>query len=162
WIEDQLVVRAHRTAQSTAPAQLVGEGVWTAAEIPGLDVVVINTPPGRAVAVARDLRDSNQFRFVERNYVAAVDTAPNDPLFAAQWGAAVVHAREAWDSTLGTGVTIAVVDTGVDLGHPDLAGRVIDAFNVITGTAAADDDNGHGTGMAGIAAATGFNGLGVI
>src|SRR5262249_38538853 len=69
WIEDQLVVRAHRTAQSTAPAQLVGEGVWTAAEIPGLDVVVINTPPGRAVAVARDLRDSNQFRFVERNYV---------------------------------------------------------------------------------------------
>jgi subtilisin family serine protease len=163
WVADQLLVRAHSTARSLAPAQLAGEGTWTDSEIPALGVVVVNTPPGRGASVERNLRASGLFRFVERNYVATSDTtAPNDPLYSAQWGLPITHVPEAWDTTTGAGITIAVVDTGIDAAHPDLAGRVIDAYNAITGSADAADDNGHGTGMAGIAAATGFNGLGVI
>src|SRR2546421_605027 len=48
--------------------------------------------------------------------------------------------------------TLAVVDTGVDATHPALAGRVLPGRNVLTDTADANDDNGHGTVVAGIAA----------
>src|SRR5688572_3502755 len=48
---------------------------------------------------------------------------PNDPLFDRQWGLAQIRAPQAWPVARGAGVTIAVVDTGVDLRHPDLASK---------------------------------------
>jgi subtilisin family serine protease len=54
-----------------------------------------------------------------------------------------------------------VVDTGVDLAHPDLAGKIVSGFDFVNSDAIPQDDNGHGTHVAGIAAATGNNGVGV-
>ncbi len=91
---------------------------------------------------------------------------PNDPLFASQWGLQQIHAPQAWArGVLGAGATIAVVDTGVDLAHPDLAANLVPGIDIASGDTVCppgpQDENGHGTHVAGIAAAVTNNGIGV-
>jgi subtilisin family serine protease len=104
--------------------------------------------------------------------LAAVSSAPadatNDPSFEKQWGINTVGAPAAWAKTTGKGVRIGIVDTGVDLTHEDLAGRIVESTSCIdTGgnhlncQGSAQDDYGHGTHVAGIAAAIKDNGAGV-
>lgn len=73
------------------------------------------------------------------------------------WGVSQIKADQVWSSYNGTGVVVAVVDTGVNA-HPDLAGRVLDGKNYITTGAAPRDDHGHGTHCAGTVAGNGTNG----
>ncbi|MGH2746884.1 MAG: S8 family peptidase [Actinomycetota bacterium] len=106
--------------------------------------------------------------------VAPARGATSDPYFSKQWGLHKIRAEEAWALGNGSGSLIAVVDTGVDLTHPDLATKLIvlpDAdFVEPKGTCkrngqcvqdGAQDKNGHGTHVAGIAAAITNNGIGV-
>lgn len=79
-----------------------------------------------------------------------------------QWGLPRIKADRAWDLTRGdASVVIAVVDTGVMTTHPDLADNLVAGFNTITQTSNVADDHGHGTHVAGIAAAVTDNGLGL-
>jgi len=98
----------------------------------------------------------------------ALTSTPNDPFFSSQWGLAQVHAPAAWPVDTGAGVTIGIVDTGVDAGHPDLAGKVLATTACInTGGdetkcgGSGDDIDGHGTHVTGIAVADTNNGAGV-
>lgn len=84
-----------------------------------------------------------------------------DPLRKEQWGLAQIRAPQAWAVSRGRGVVVAVVDTGVDLGHPDLAGKLVRGVNLVSPGKAPQDDFGHGTHVAGIIAAATDNGLGV-
>ena len=97
-------------------------------------------------------------------------STPNDPVFqqGLQWGVQRIGAPGAWARGTGDGVTIAVVDSGVDVTHEDLAPKLDGQVSCIgaSGNAAAckgsgQDDNGHGTHVAGIAAAATDNGRGV-
>src|SRR5438445_8121135 len=92
-------------------------------------------------------------------FPASAAHASNDPSFKNQWGLARIGAEKAWARTTGAGVRIGIVDTGVDLGHEDLAGRVAESISCIGsgGDAAkcrgsAQDDQGHGTHVSGIVA----------
>lgn len=90
----------------------------------------------------------------------------DDPLFGEQWGLDQINAPAAWArGATGAGVTIAVLDTGVDLGHPDLAANLVGGVDLVAGRndcpAGPQDENGHGTHVAGIAAAVTDNGFGV-
>jgi len=86
----------------------------------------------------------------------------DDPLFSQQWGMTATNAPTAWRTSTGSApVVVAVVDTGVDASHPDLAGRVLPGWNAIDGSTNTTDDNGHGTEVAGIIAAASGNGTGV-
>ena len=84
-----------------------------------------------------------------------------DPLVERQWGLAQVRATEAWAVTRGAGVVVAVIDSGADLGHPDLAGRLVPGFDFVTPGGTGQDQNGHGTHMAAIVAAA-QNGTGIV
>jgi serine protease len=99
---------------------------------------------------------------------ATVPAAPNDPLFAKQWALAAVRAPAAWATSTGAGTLVGVVDTGADLSHQDLAGQIAASTDCIgsmgdplqcQGTG--QDDNGHGTEVAGIIAAATNNGVGI-
>jgi serine protease len=99
---------------------------------------------------------------------AAGAATPNDPLFAKQWGLTLIGAPQAWATSTGAGVLIGIVDTGVDLAHQDLSGQVVattdcvgSGGNPLACRRTAQDDNGHGTEVAGIAAATTNNALGI-
>ena len=86
-------------------------------------------------------------------------TASNDPFFPDQWNLAAIGAEASWSRARGAGTMIAVVDTGVDLDHEDLVGKMATGASFTGGSA--QDDNGHGTHVAGVAAASTGNGTGV-
>lgn len=81
-------------------------------------------------------------------------TAPAGALQA--WHLKRVQAPEAWAATTGVGVTIAIIDSGIDAQHPDLKGRVLPGWNVLEDQPDTTDATGHGTAVAG-AAAAGFS-----
>ena len=101
--------------------------------------------------------------------VSASTTAPvpNDPEWKRQWGPKHIHAPEAWTKTKGAGVIVAVIDSGVDIEHPDLAAKIDPRSQDYTndGNKKGDDGpgraHGHGTHVAGIAAAITDNSVGI-
>lgn len=75
-----------------------------------------------------------------------------------QWGMQKIGAETAWQVGTGAGITIAIVDTGVDLSHQDLVGKFVPGTDYIDGDDNPQDQNGHGTHVAGITAAIKGNG----
>jgi subtilisin family serine protease len=130
---------------------------------PGVRVV-----RGDSAAAAR-LRRSPGVRWVEPNRTFRAAGIPNDPMFGQQWPLTqlgATGAQEAWRTSVGGAVTVAVLDTGVDASHPDLAPNM---WHDATGGASGvdvigggepTDANGHGTAVAGIIGARGNNGIG--
>lgn len=99
-------------------------------------------------------------------------TEPNDPGIELQWGLEQIGAVEAWPVSTGEGVTVAVIDSGADLGHEDLVDRIVAHVTCLdtgglpancdaSSANAGQDDDGHGTHVAGIIGAEAGNGLGV-
>jgi thermitase len=134
--------------------------------VPSLGVLKVPVNSGQELAEVAALRGDPNVLYAEPDYVAhAQPTTPNDPHYASQWGLSKIGAPAAWDMTAGSSaVIIAIVDTGIDLTHPDLncAGKLTAArWNFVAGNNSPNDDNGHGTHVAGIAAACGNNGIGV-
>lgn len=84
-----------------------------------------------------------------------------DPMRDKQWAVDALKLPDAWDDTKGDGTVIAVVDSGVDLDHPDLKGRLVDGHDFVDGDDEPKDMNGHGTHVSGIAAAHTDNGVGI-
>ncbi|MGZ5406878.1 MAG: S8 family serine peptidase, partial [Aeromicrobium sp.] len=87
--------------------------------------------------------------------------ASNDTYRSKQWALNTLKAETAWASAVGNGVTVAVVDTGVQSSHPDLSGKVLSGYDVVAPGTAATDQNGHGTHVAGIVAAVAGNARGI-
>jgi subtilisin family serine protease len=87
--------------------------------------------------------------------------AGGDPLRSHQWGLDLIHADAAHSVSTGAGAVVAVVDTGIDAAHPDLAGRIGPGMDFVDGDSTPQDENGHGTHVAGIIAADAGNGIGV-
>ncbi len=93
---------------------------------------------------------------------APVSVAATDSLRHLQWDLDRIRTDEAWQRATGTGITVAVVDSGVNAAHPDLAGQVLPGADFITGLeGTAIDPHGHGTHVAGTIAALAGNGAGI-
>ncbi|MBZ4017455.1 S8 family serine peptidase [Streptomyces purpurogeneiscleroticus] len=84
-----------------------------------------------------------------------------DPKRGQQWGLDALRMPAAWNTARGDDTVIAVVDTGVDLDHPDLKSRLVRGTDMVDGDGNPEDHNGHGTHVAGIAAAATDNGVGI-
>jgi thermitase len=135
----------------------------------------VRVPAGQEEALAAALRQDPQVAYAERNGILTVQETPNDPYFLndSQWGMTKIGAPAAWDQVTGTyPITIAVVDTGVWGSHPDLAAKMVDGWYryddgggvIVSGPIPAGTNSdllGHGTHVAGIAAASTNNGIGV-
>jgi subtilisin family serine protease len=98
--------------------------------------------------------------FLTVGFVATSAGASNDADFAKQWSLAKIGAPEAWAHTTGQGIRVGIVDTGVDLNHEDLQGKVVENTSCVGAAGdpakckgSGQDDQGHGTHVAGIIAA---------
>lgn len=98
--------------------------------------------------------------------VAEAVYEPDDTYYTKkwQWGLQAISVDSIWDRVpleQRSGITIAVIDTGVDIDHPDLCENIVNGYDFVGNDSNADDDNGHGTHVAGIAAAVPYNGTGI-
>ena len=104
--------------------------------------------------------------YAEPDYYCQGDAVPDDPLFTDQWNLdqpsdADVDAPEGWDVSIGNGVVVAVMDTGVDSDHPEFVGRTVPGYDFINDDADPEDDGFHGTTIGSIAVANTDNAEGL-
>ncbi len=134
-------------------------------EIPQIGVSIVELPENASeVAFARIMQSRPEVEFVELDQVLPpAELTPNDPLYSnAEWHLRKIEAPTAWSSTTGnSSITIAILDTGVDSTHPDLSAKMVPGWNVFNNNSDTSDVHGHGTQVAGVAAANTDNALGV-
>jgi len=141
-------------------------------------------PDANVLRVVQELNTSPAVVYAEPDYLAHIIATPNDPLYSGQWGLSQINAPAAWDMITGTtDVVIAVIDSGLDTSHPDLAGQLwtnpgeiagnsvdddnngyvddIHGWNLVDDDADLSDNTGHGTQVAGVIAAATNNSEGV-
>ncbi len=186
WREGELLVK-YRDAAGPAKTMVAGAVIRPAAA-PGLRRVQL--PAGMPVAeAAARYRHDPAVLYAEPNYIARKTVVPDDTRYTEQWALPLMQLPRAWEATTtGTDVIIAILDTGIDYGHPDLAanmwvnpGEVPDDGQDNDGNGYVDDIHGilldggrtsgdpmdddtadsHGTHVAGIAAAVGNNNTGI-
>lgn len=119
--------------------------------------------PGNASekAVIERLSKNPHVKFAELDRLVQSNFVPNDPYFGSEWHLNKINAPAAWDLGQGSGVTIAILDSGVDGSHPDLAAQMVPGYNFFDNNTNTTDVFGHGTAVAGVAAAASNNGAGV-
>lgn len=112
--------------------------------------------------VLRDYNNIEGVEYIEPNYIYTAFKAPNDPSYGSLWGMKIIKAEEAWEESTGSqSVKVAVVDTGVQVNHPDLTGNAIKSEGMGPGCPTNTDSAGHGSHVAGTIGAVGNNGTGV-
>ena len=170
YAPDEVVVSLKPGADAAATARSVGArahrqtlmGVW-----------IFKVPTGQVQQVVNALSRNPKVEFAEPNGLVTTFQDPNDPYdnttcynsskdgCVKQWAWGKIQAYQAWDVTTGSSrVRVAVVDTGIDNSHPDLP-AVVAQYNFVNHSSNAEDDNGHGTHVAGTIGALTNNGIGV-
>lgn len=128
-------------------------------ELPLVNGAAVLLPEKAVVAVAKE---DVVLRVDDDVIVEAIGKpAPVQPAQSTPWGIERVEALVAWSASVGAGVNVGVIDTGIDLTHPDLSANIKGGYNAIDATKSANDDNGHGTHVAGTIAAINNN-IGVV
>jgi subtilisin family serine protease len=190
-ISGQLVVGFdHDSSPAVQRRAVAAAGGAIEDRLGSIDSAVVTPKRADAGQIQEKLANAPGVDFVEPNYVVRSSRVPNDPGFRLQWGLrdpqkkrsaarADIRAAGAWDVTTGGPVTVAVADTGIDYGHPDLAGNVwrnpgevpgngidddhngfvddVNGYDFANGDTTPLDDSGHGTHVAGIIGARGDN-----
>lgn len=139
-------------------------GAKSSRKISSINVHVVELPVqshGREHALVRALTKHPYIKFAEVDGAVSMQQTPLDPYFASAWHLATTQAPAAWDHATGSGITIAILDGGVESTHPDLASHIVPGWNFYDNNSNTSDVNGHGTKVAGVAAAVGNNGVGV-
>jgi thermitase len=180
-------VRSFRSIMASAAHQETAAGVksWHKLTLPGSEQrltlieqsndetlnLIYSGAASLADLMARLKQDPN-VESVTLDYVVHAMFVPNDPYYSkpyptskygniSQWAPQFIGAEQAWDVTLGDpSIIIAILDTGIDANHPDLAGKVLLTRNYVKGERASDSF-GHGTHVAGIAAGSINNSTGI-
>jgi thermitase len=154
-------------APGASPAQVkalvAASGGTIVGQIPQLNAVAVSIPARAAVAT---LSARSDVLLLEPNLTRSPLATPNDPGQSGQWGLNAIHVYNAWDTALGTGQTIAILDTGSDLDHPDLAAYLLAGYDFVDGDGVPALDPGltnqwHGAHVNGIADAVTDNGTGI-
>ncbi|MGQ9491474.1 MAG: S8 family serine peptidase [Anaerolineae bacterium] len=131
-------------------------------------VARLAVPVGRETAEIARLQAQPWIAYAEPNYKAwaaassAQERYPNDPRIGDQWNMRRIGAPAAWAVTRGSySLVVAVLDSGIDLYHPEFSNRLMPGYDYVNGDNTPYDDNGHGTHVAGLIAANADNFIGI-
>jgi thermitase len=133
-------------------------------QISGLNALVVHVEAGKEEEFIQNAKSIPGFKYAERNGIDQAVYTPNDPSWSSQWNMRIIKADLAWDFYKGsTSVKVAIVDTGIEYTHSDLAAHYVSGgYDWVNSDNNPMDDNGHGTHCAGIAAAVMDNSIGVV
>ncbi len=148
---------------AVSSAQEGGSPVEVAAVVEAADgSLTVRHGSARSAARGEALADrwEEEPQVVTAAVVQPVRALAADPRLTDQWGMTALSATTAWAAGSASSQLVAVLDTGVDGAHPDLAGVVVPGKDLVASGDARTDPNGHGTHVAGIIAALGGNGIG--
>lgn len=162
WAKGRILVipRAGLPAQEFAKILSVHGG--KSRKVGQSNLYIVDLPAAASEkAVVAKLAHHPSLKFAELDRRVSPGFVPNDPYNGSEWHLAKIGAPSAWNSAQGAGVTVAVLDSGVDGTHPDLAAQMVPGWNVYDNNSNTSDVNGHGTAVAGAVAAASNNGIGV-
>lgn len=128
-----------------------------------IKAIITDIPLGAISSFVAGVQTANLSRYIEPNMKVQACFVPNDPYWSYQWGPRLIEADYAWNTTQGDpSVLVAVIDTGIDWNHPDLAANYVPlGYDWVNDDTDPMDDEGHGTHCAGIIAAVINNSIGV-
>lgn len=133
--------------------------------IPNIDTLKIQLPEQaneRALeGIRQGLESSPAVDSADYNYIRELSYVPSDRFFRQQYGLKKPNYPGAWNNTRGGNIRIGIVDSGVQAGHPDMRGKVVEQRDFVDGDGRAEDNVSHGTHVSGIAAADTNNSRGV-
>ena len=163
WAKGHILVKPSADASdSTFSAALDHAGAKSKGKLRAMNVHVVSVPEHAEQAMVEALSHNPNIEYAELDALVSHDaTIANDTYFNNAWHLQTMNAPQAWDQSLGDGIVVAVLDTGVDPDHPDLAGQLVPGWNVYGNNADSSDVYGHGTRVAGVIAALSNNGTGV-
>ena len=162
WAKGRILVMPRAGLPAHEFTRILGEHGGRARKIGQSHLYIVDLPGNASEkAVAARLAQHPHFKFAEIDRLVPPDFIPNDPYYGSAWHLPKIGAPTAWDNSQGSGVTIAILDTGVDGTHPDLASRMVPGWNFYDNNANTSDVQGHGTSVAGTAAAASNNSAGV-
>lgn len=163
WVPGRLLVQPRPGLSDEEFAKILKvHGAKSVGRIPGINVHIVQLPPNASEkAVAAQLAHNPHIKFAERDMLLKPELTANDTYYFSEWHLTTIGAPSAWDISNGNSITIAIVDTGVEASHPDLAGKLVAGWNYADNNSDTSDVFGHGTKVAGTAAAITNNGIGV-
>jgi len=162
YVRGRVLVMARAGLPQAALASIVGAHGGKARAIGESGLHIVDLPAQASeTAVAQLLARNPNLKFAELDRPVQHAMAVNDPYIGSEWHTTKMNVPTAWDVTQGSGVVIAIIDTGVDGTHPDLSSRMVPGWNFYDNNSNTADVQGHGTATAGTAAATLNNGTGV-
>ncbi|KIH75509.1 hypothetical protein GFER_16275 [Geoalkalibacter ferrihydriticus DSM 17813] len=163
FVSGELLVRQKAGASAASVrAALQAQGAGEIEEIPGIKVKRIRVPEHALEKVRTALARNPNFEFVEPNFIGQGTLVPNDTSYSSQWHLPRINAPNGWQLTTGSSdIPIAIVDSGVDPNHPDLGAKLLPGYNWLDFNTDTNDVQGHGTAVAGAAAAITNNSRGI-
>lgn len=141
--------------------ELNRHGAQAMSKIDRTRVHIVRVPAQAEEAIVNALKHNPKIEFAELDRLISIDQTVNDPSFSNQWHLSKINAPTAWDSATGSNVIVAVLDTGVNIDHPDLQGQLLTGWNAVDQGTDYSDIQGHGTLVSGTIAATTNNSTGV-
>jgi subtilisin family serine protease len=163
YAPDEVIVKMASSASRSQRKSLQAFGDLSDGRLQDLGVTVLKVPEGSVSQTIAALKQQTGVVYAEPNYyVYAQDVIPNDPGWPVQWGPPAIRAPQGWELGRGSAnITIAILDSGADLAHPDLVSKLVSGYDFVNGDADPQDDFGHGTQVAGVAAAATNNHTGI-
>lgn len=163
WVPGRLLVQPRPGLSDDELAKtLKTHGAKSVGRIAGINVHIVQLPAQASEkAIAALLAKNPNIKFAEPDMILKPDATANDPYYGSAWHLPKIGAPAAWDTASGRAIIIAILDSGVDASHPDLAGKLVAGWNFYDNNSNTSDVYGHGTKVAGAAAAITNNSLGV-
>lgn len=185
-IDNNIINAGFRIKKMPASARLLltleeGSSISSRRHRPTLGVSSKKNQKLNTLLAIKKLRKLEDLQYVEPSFIRQRLLTPNDPYYSYQWNYPLIHLPEAWEiSTGNSGVTVAVVDTGIVNHHPELEGKLINGYDFIADVNISNDGDGidadandpgdnvdavlssfHGTRVAGVIAAQSNNAQGI-